>query len=74
MARCYACQRELPPKEFSPDRSKSSGRKSICRECDRKKLADWYQRNRHRRVKPPLDVWGRPRALSYWSKSAEADD
>jgi hypothetical protein len=36
-ARCHRCERDLAVAAFATDRSKASGRKSICRECDREK-------------------------------------
>ena len=46
--RCYACNRELPFEVFAPDRSKGSGRKSICRRCDNAKARRYYAANRER--------------------------
>jgi hypothetical protein len=40
LARCYRCEEMLPVGSFAGDRSKASGRKSICRECDRKRARD----------------------------------
>jgi hypothetical protein len=40
--RCYACRRSLPAIGFAVDRAKASGRKSICRACDRAKSAAYY--------------------------------
>jgi hypothetical protein len=37
VAQCYACRHALPIDDFAVDRTKSSGRKSICRRCDRVK-------------------------------------
>jgi hypothetical protein len=47
---CYACHEELPIEEFAPDGSKSSGRKSICRGCDRAKSRRYYDANRERKL------------------------
>jgi hypothetical protein len=47
---CYACGEKLPYTEFAPDRSKSSGRKSICRVCDRAKSRAYYLANRERKI------------------------
>jgi hypothetical protein len=40
--RCYACGEDLPFEAFAVDRSKASGRKSICRRCDREKARAYY--------------------------------
>ena len=48
VACCYACKRDKPVGEFSPDRSKASGRTSICRACDRAKSKRYYRKNRER--------------------------
>ncbi len=40
--RCYRCERVRPLEEFPVDRSKPSGHKSICRECDRAKARRYY--------------------------------
>jgi hypothetical protein len=46
LARRYACGEEVPVGEFSRDRSKASGRASICRPCDALKGRRYYQANR----------------------------
>ena len=46
VARCYACVEDRPLGEFSRDRSKASGRASICRACDALKGRRYYQANR----------------------------
>jgi hypothetical protein len=46
LARCYACGEDRPVGDFSRDRSKSSGRASICRPCDALKGRRYYQANR----------------------------
>jgi hypothetical protein len=50
VARCYACGRDKRVDEFSPDRSKASGRSSICRACDRDKSKRYYEANRERKL------------------------
>ena len=45
---CSKCGVELRLEEFACDRSKASGRKSICKACDRAKAAEYYERNRER--------------------------
>jgi hypothetical protein len=47
-AYCSRCERTLPVGEFARDASKRSGRKSICRECDREKSKAYYRANRER--------------------------
>jgi hypothetical protein len=42
------CDREKSADEFAVDRLKPSGRKSICKVCDREKSRAYYQRNRER--------------------------
>ena len=52
LRRCYGCGRSLPAIGFSPDPSKGSGRKSICRACDREKARAHYRAHSDaRRVK-----------------------
>jgi hypothetical protein len=41
--RCYACKRDRDRSCFAPDRSKSSGHKSICRPCDNDKAKRYYR-------------------------------
>jgi hypothetical protein len=41
---CYSCGLELDAEEFAADRSKGSGRKSICKVCDREKARAYYER------------------------------
>src|SRR3954451_1812195 len=42
---CYRCGEKKPYREFSPDRTKTSGRSSICRPCDREKSREYYLAN-----------------------------
>lgn len=46
MKRCYACEVEKSEAEFAVDPSKASGRKSICRPCDRVKARGYYVAHR----------------------------
>lgn len=48
---CYRCQRTLPDDAFSRDRTKASGRVSICRECERLKSNAYYARVKAQRAK-----------------------
>jgi hypothetical protein len=41
---CAGCEQRLPVDAFAVDRSKPSGRKSACKECDRAKARDYYER------------------------------
>jgi hypothetical protein len=45
---CYACGRDRPVDEFARDKSKGSGRKSICKACDNAKSSRYYAANRDR--------------------------
>ena len=47
---CYRCRRFLPVEAFAADKSKASGRKSICRACDRAKSRAYYVANRERKI------------------------
>jgi hypothetical protein len=40
--RCYRCGKMKPLAEFGKDASKRTGRKSICRACDREKARVYY--------------------------------
>jgi hypothetical protein len=42
--RCYRCGESKAFTEFHKDRTKSSGRASICKECDRQKGREYYGR------------------------------
>jgi hypothetical protein len=44
-ARCYRCEEFRPVSEFAGDKSKASGRKSICKRCDREKSKRYYYSN-----------------------------
>jgi hypothetical protein len=48
MPRCYRCTGDKPAADFAVDRSKASGRKSICKVCDRRKSGRYYAANRRR--------------------------
>lgn len=48
MKTCYVCRDSLPLDCFATDASKRSGRKSICRGCDRAKARRYYLANRER--------------------------
>ena len=54
MMRCYRCGGVYGLEAFSRDRSKASGRKSICKPCDREKHRREY--NERRRVPPTESV------------------
>lgn len=42
---CPKCGRELVAQEFARDKSKPSGRKAWCRDCDNTRSRDYYERN-----------------------------
>jgi hypothetical protein len=44
--RCYLCGFERPVDDFARDRSKASGRKSLCRSCDRERSRAYYREHR----------------------------
>lgn len=46
---CPRCGEEKPMSEFSPDASKSDGRASRCRPCDRERARAYYARHRAER-------------------------
>jgi hypothetical protein len=46
--KCPQCQRVQPIEDFAYDVSKSSGRKSLCKSCDRNKSRRYYLANRER--------------------------
>lgn len=48
--RCYRCKLLKPASLFAADRSKASGRKSICKACDREKSQVYYQANREAKI------------------------
>ncbi len=45
---CSRCGENKPVTEFYGDRTKASGRRSICKVCDLEKSADYYARNAER--------------------------
>lgn len=45
-ARCYSCRTDRPLTEFAPDKTKASGRTSICKACDREKAHRTYAAKR----------------------------
>ena len=47
---CYICKQILEVEDFAVDASKASGRKSICRACDRAKSRAYYLANRERKL------------------------
>lgn len=47
-ARCYRCQQSKPLAEFARDKSKATGRKSICKDCDKAKSRRYYTENAER--------------------------
>lgn len=48
---CTGCRRELPAEGFAVDRSKASGRKSRCKDCDAERSREWYAQNAERRLR-----------------------
>jgi hypothetical protein len=47
---CAKCGQTRPLTEFAVDRSKASGRKSLCLACDRMKSRAYYVANRERKL------------------------
>jgi hypothetical protein len=47
---CTRCNRDLPVDSFARDKTKASGRKSWCRNCDNDKSRRYYERNRERKL------------------------
>jgi hypothetical protein len=45
---CFRCGERKPADAFYADKSKASGRKSICKACDRAKARDYYAENAQR--------------------------
>ncbi len=45
VAECYRCGERKPTSSFYADKSKASGRKSICKACDRAKARSYYAEN-----------------------------
>lgn len=43
--RCPRCKTVKPLAEFAVDNSKRTGRKSLCKECDKAKAASYYAKN-----------------------------
>jgi hypothetical protein len=41
---CAGCETRKPVDDFAVDRSKPSGRKSVCKACDREKSREYYAR------------------------------
>jgi hypothetical protein len=39
---CSRCEERLPVEAFAIDRSKPSGRKSACKQCDRERAREYY--------------------------------
>jgi len=64
VARCYACGRDKPVDQFSPDSSKASGRMSRCRACDLEKSRRYYADadNRERKLAKMAERRARLRA------------
>ncbi|HEX3609334.1 MAG TPA: hypothetical protein VHU14_06670 [Solirubrobacterales bacterium] len=57
--RCPRCGLAFTPADFAIDRSKASGDKSHCKDCDRRRFRSYYPANRERvleRVKRRAEV------------------
>lgn len=48
LAACFRCGERKAAGEFYADKSKASGRKSICKACDLEKSRRYYEANRER--------------------------
>lgn len=48
--RCWRCELTLPVSAFGSDRTKPSGLRTVCRECDRDKSRRYYAANRAKRA------------------------
>lgn len=46
--KCTKCNKEKPVTEFSADSHHADGKRSTCKECDSRKWAEYYQKNRSR--------------------------
>lgn len=43
--KCYKCERRLPANSFYTDKVRSTGLTSMCKECQRLFIKDYYQKN-----------------------------
>lgn len=82
LIRCPRCQRNLDPICFYKDRSKSSGRKSHCRNCTKTACRNWKQENpekvaeykaEERRERRELRLRNRELRELYGAQSEAAD-
>lgn len=82
LVRCPRCQRNLDPICFYKDRSKSSGRKSHCRNCTKTACRKWKQENpekvaayktEERRERRELRLRNRELRKLYEAQSEAAD-
>lgn len=74
--RCYRCRETLAAEDFAIDRSKGSGRKSICKRCDRARAAARYASRSSKGGSPPTgrDTHGHsaPRREKYSAGRVDA--
>lgn len=54
MKRCRSCGRTLPANEFNRNRTKTDGRTSRCKDCDRAAAAEWLRRHPPLRIVPTI--------------------
>lgn len=62
LLRCCVCKERKEPSEFNGDRSRSCGKSSRCRPCDRERARTWFRRkgrvSKHREWRKLLRQYG----------------
>jgi hypothetical protein len=43
---CYKCKQELPISQFRCNKSRKDGLQVYCKDCDKLKQSEWYQKNK----------------------------
>jgi len=51
MKKCYTCQQLKDESDFNRNKSKKDGLGSICKECNRRKARQYYEKNREKHIR-----------------------
>ena len=70
LPRCYQCGENRPVEDFARDKSKASGRKSICKRCDNEKSRQYYADNLD--LDAPWQRYGAVRERVYRERRRES--
>ncbi len=66
MIRCSKCNKDLPEDSFSWKNQSEGKRNTICKQCHRKYLSNWYHRSEENKAKTKARAKVRKKATARW--------